>query len=60
MKQDMNGLWDAAASAGPYAICTSLQTDNPTNTSSRIFDWPDMLFLIANQPCQSTEGRDNT
>jgi len=31
-------------------ICTSLQTDNHTNTSG----W--MLFLVPNQQCQNTEG----
>jgi len=35
-------------------ICTSLQTDNHTNTSSLITGW--MLFLTPNQHCQSTEG----
>jgi len=36
-------------------ICTSLQTDNHTNTSSLIFRGR-MLFLTPNQQCQSTEG----
>ena len=34
------------------AICSSLQTDNHTNTSSIQF----LLFLTSNQQCQSTEG----
>jgi len=35
MRQEMMGFWDAVASAGPYeTVCTSLQTDNQTNTSS--------------------------
>ena len=37
-------------------ICTSLQTDNHTNTSSLNFFTGQMLFLTANQQCQSTEG----
>jgi len=34
-------------------ICTSLQIDNRTNTSSLTFYWPDAL---PDQQCQSTEG----
>jgi len=37
-------------------ICTSLQTDDHTNTSSLIFTGR-MLFLTPNQQCQSTEGK---
>jgi len=37
-------------------ICTLLQTDNHTNTSSLNFYWQ-MLFLAPNQQCQSTEGK---
>ena len=38
------GFSDAVASAGPYAtICTPLQTDNHTNTSSLYFYRPDAL-----------------
>jgi len=37
-------------------ICTSLQTDNHTNTSSLNFSTGRMLFMTANQQCQSTEG----
>jgi len=37
-------------------ICTSLQTDNHTNTSSLNFYRPDALFLMPIQHCQSTEG----
>ena len=36
-------------------ICTSLQTDNHTNTSSLNFTCR-MLFLMPNQQCRSTEG----
>jgi len=47
----------AVASAGPYKIiCTSLQTDNHTSTSSLNFFTGRMLFLTPNQQCQSTEG----
>jgi len=35
-------------------ICTLLQTDNHTNTSSLFTG--QMLFLTPNQQCQSTEG----
>ena len=38
-------------------ICTSLQTDNHTNTSSLNFTGR-VLFLTPNQQCQSTEGAD--
>jgi len=38
-------------------ICTSVQTDNITNTSSLITGW--MFFLTPNQQCQSTEGNAN-
>jgi len=37
-------------------ICTSLQTDNHTNTSSLKFFTSRMLFLTPSQQCQSTEG----
>ena len=36
-------------------ICTSLQADNHTNTSSLTLTGR-MLFLTPNQQCQSTEG----
>jgi len=36
-------------------ICTLLETDNHTNTSLLIFI-DQMLFLVPNQQCQSTEG----
>jgi len=36
-------------------ICTSLQTDNHTSTSSLSFAGQ-MLFLTPNQQCQRTEG----
>jgi len=34
MVQELMGFWDAVTSAGPYAftICTSLQSDNHSNT----------------------------
>jgi len=52
MRQEMVGT--ALASAGPNAtICTSLQADNHTNTSSLNFTGR-LLCLTANQ--QSTEG----
>jgi len=37
-------------------VCTLLQTDNHTNTSSLNFYRP-VLFLTPNQQCQSTEGK---
>ena len=37
-------------------ICTLLQTDNHTNTTSLNFFRGQMLFLMLNQQCQSTEG----
>jgi len=47
MRQEMMRFGDAVASAGPYAklqtICTSVQTDNHTNTSSLNFYGPDTL-----------------
>ena len=47
MRQEMMRFGDAVASAGPYAklqtICTSVQTDNHTNTSSHNFYGPDTL-----------------
>jgi len=36
-------------------ICTSLQTDNHSSTSSLDFFTSRMLFLMPNQQCQSTE-----
>jgi len=45
----------AAASAGQYAVWTTLQTDNHTNTSSLNFYRPDAL--PDTQPCKSTEGQ---
>jgi len=38
-------------------ICTSLQTDNHTNTSSQSISTGRMLFLTPNQQRQSIEGR---
>ena len=37
-------------------VCTSLQTENHTNTSSLNFTGR-MLFLMPNQQCQSTSGK---
>jgi len=37
-------------------ICTLLQTDNHSNTSSLNFFTGWMLFLTPNQQCQSTQG----
>jgi len=41
-------------------ICTSLQTDNQTSTSSFEFFTRRMLFMMPNQQCQSAEGNDET
>jgi len=41
-------------------ICTSIQTENHTNTSSLSFFTGRMLFLTPNQQCQSTEGSEMT
>jgi len=41
-------------------ICTSLQTNNHTNTSHRSIFTGWMLFLAPNQHCQSTEGNVKT
>jgi len=41
MKQEMMGFWDQLDHM--QTICTSLQTDNHTNTSSLIFYGPDAL-----------------
>jgi len=40
-----DGVSEAVASAGPYmqTICTSLQTDNNTNTHQSVFYRPDAL-----------------
>jgi len=44
MRHKMMRFWDAVASAGPYeTICTSLQTDNHTNTSLLNFYRPNAL-----------------
>ena len=55
----MMGFWDAVASAGPYmqTICTSVQTDNHTNTSSLNFYRPDARPDA--QPTVSKHCRDN-
>jgi len=52
----MTGVWNAVASAVPYANnCTSLQTDNHTSTSSLNFYRSDAL-PDAQPTVQSTEG----
>jgi len=53
----------AVPSAEPYAnICTllMLQTDNHASTLSLNFFAGQMLFLMPNQQCQSTEGNFTT
>jgi len=54
------GFWDGSGISWTVlkTICTSLQTDKYTNTSSISFFTGRMLFLTANQQCQSTEGTD--
>jgi len=48
MRQEMMGFWGMEmALAGPYAtICTSLQADNNTSTSSVNFYRPDALLAL--------------
>jgi len=54
MKQEMMGRqWHQLDHM--QIICTSLQTDNHASTSSLIFTGQ-VLFLMPNQQCQSTEG----
>jgi len=58
MRQEMMGFWDGSGISWTIimqTICTSLQTDNHTNTSSLSFAGQ-ILFLTPNQQCQSTEG----
>ena len=52
------GFWNAVASLDHMqTICILLQTRNHINTSSLISTgW--MLFLMPNQQCQSTEGKE--
>ena len=56
----MMGFWNAVASLDHMqTICILLQTRNHINTSSLISTgW--MLFLMPNQQCQSTEGKETT
>jgi len=56
MRQEMTGFGDAVASAGPYAICTSIKTDNRVSTQPLKFVTGWMPFLPPNQQRQSTEG----
>ena len=54
-KQEMMG-WQWYQLDHMQIICTSLQTDNHASTSSLIFTgW--VLFLMPNQQCQSTDGK---
>jgi len=55
MKQQMMG-WQWHQLDNMQIICTSLQTDNHTSTSSQSFTGR-MLFLMPNQQCQTTEGK---
>jgi len=54
MKQKVIG-WQWHQLDHMQIICTSLQTDNRTGTSSLNFYRPD-AFLMPNQQCQYTEG----
>ena len=60
MRQEMMGSWDGSGISWTickqYVFCTSLQTDNHTNTSSLNFYRP-MLFLTSNQQRQGTKGK---
>jgi len=40
--------------------CILLQTDNHASTSSLIFFTGQMLFLMPNQQCQSSEGEEES
>jgi len=42
---------------GHMQVCTSLQTDNNAITSLLSFFTGQMPFLLPNQQCQSTEGK---
>jgi len=42
---------------GHMQVCTSLQTDNHASTPPLSFFTGQMPFLLPNQQCQSTEGR---
>jgi len=55
MKQETMG-WQWHQLEHTQIICTSLQTDNHASTSSLNFFTGQMLFLMPNQQCQSTEG----
>ena len=63
MKQEMVAFWDAVAQwhqlDDGQTICTSLQTDSHTNTSSLDFFTGRMLFLTPNEHCQCTEGNNS-
>jgi len=56
MKQEKPG-WQWHQMDHMEIVCTSLQTDNHASNSSNIFAGR-MLFLTANQQCQSTEGEE--
>jgi len=51
--RDSEWQWN---SLGHMQVCTSLQTDNHTNTTPLSFFTGWMPFLPPNQQCQSTEG----
>jgi len=55
--QEMTGFWDAVALARPYAICTLVQTDNHTNTTS--LDFYSLDTLPDAQPTVSKHARSN-
>jgi len=51
------GFWDAVASAGPHANNLNLAADiQPHQHFITSFFTGQMLFLMSNQQCQSTEG----
>jgi len=56
MNQEMMG-WQWHQLDHMQIICTSLQTHKHASTSSLIFFIGQMLFLMPNQQCQSTEGK---
>jgi len=59
MKHEMMG-WQWHQLDHKQIICTSLQTDNHTSTSSVNFLTGLILFLRPNPQCQSTEGKCKT
>jgi len=55
MKQETMG-WQCHQLDNMQIICISLQTVNHASTSSLNFFTGQMLFLMPNQQCQSTEA----